>query len=133
MPKKKSANLQSRVTVAQAAEMFAVSPRSIHTAGKIRRNGSDELIAAVEAGKLTLNRAASVLSLPKHEQLAAAMNKAKRGTGDADANLQSRWNAVSAAINRAWKGAAEDDRRIIVMLLADKLAELRATLPQDSR
>jgi ParB-like chromosome segregation protein Spo0J len=51
------ANLQ-KVSVAEAAEKFNVSPRSVETAKVVLTSGDDELIEAVESGKMAVSAAA---------------------------------------------------------------------------
>ena len=60
-----SANLQNRgVSVEQAADHLSVSPRSVHTARDIQRNGSPELIEAVERGEIAVSTAAKIARSP---------------------------------------------------------------------
>lgn len=52
----------------QAAGMLNVSPRTVETARKVVNDGAPELIAAVEAGHVSVSAAAEVASLPSAEQ-----------------------------------------------------------------
>jgi hypothetical protein len=45
-----SANLPEATSAAEAADMLNVSERSVRTAKKVQRDGSDELIEAVQSG-----------------------------------------------------------------------------------
>jgi flagellar biosynthesis/type III secretory pathway protein FliH len=58
-----------------AAQTFDVSRRSIQHARKVLDEGSKALQRAVDAGEVAVSRAASVVDLPKSEQLAAATTK----------------------------------------------------------
>lgn len=73
-----SANLHSEdagdVTTV-AAEALNVSRRSVFSADKVREKGSKKLQTAVERGEIAVSKAASVVDLPKSEQLAAATKK----------------------------------------------------------
>jgi N6-adenosine-specific RNA methylase IME4 len=61
-----SANLH--LDRSSAAEMLNVSPRSIATAATVMEQGAPELIAAVDAGRVSVSAAADVATLPKEEQ-----------------------------------------------------------------
>lgn len=67
-----SANLHSgeaaQVSLGQAAEMLAVSRRSVATAKSVLDHGAPELIAAVERGEVAVSAAAAISELPKEEQ-----------------------------------------------------------------
>lgn len=56
------------VSQASAAEMLNVSERSVRTAKKVIDHGAPELVAAVDAGKVSVSAAAEVASLPAEEQ-----------------------------------------------------------------
>jgi hypothetical protein len=62
---KKDANLH--LTRAEAAETLTISPRSVATASKVL-DESPRLAAQVDAGKITLNAAAKVISESKKEE-----------------------------------------------------------------
>lgn len=62
-------------TQEEAAERFDVSPDSIQRAKKVVEQGSKALQDAVESGDIPLKKAASVVDLPKSEQLKAATAK----------------------------------------------------------
>lgn len=64
-----SANL--RTSAASAADLLNVSSRSVDSASKVLRDGEDELVAAVDAGKAKVSAAATVADLPPKEQRAA--------------------------------------------------------------
>ena len=65
-PTDNSANLQT--SRAQAAEMLNVSERTVNTAKKVEASGAEELVAAVESGRVSVSAAADVSTLPKNEQ-----------------------------------------------------------------
>jgi N6-adenosine-specific RNA methylase IME4 len=70
-PSFNSANLQNseaKVSVAEAAQMLNVSPRSIETAKTVHRDGAPELVQAMDAGRVSVSAAADVATLPKAEQ-----------------------------------------------------------------
>ncbi len=55
-----SANLQTDLTVSQAAELMTVSDRAVHHARTVRRQGIPELIEKVETGDVKVSVAADV-------------------------------------------------------------------------
>lgn len=60
-------------TQKQAAEMLQVSPRSVQHARTVLDHGSQELIEAVERGKVAVSKAAAVArEVPQEQQLQAA-------------------------------------------------------------
>lgn len=67
----------ARATISQteAAEKFDVSRDSVNRARKVLERGSEALVAAVEAGAVSITRAANVVDRPKRDQLAAATAK----------------------------------------------------------
>lgn len=52
----------------KAAAALNVSPRSVESAAAVLRDGADELVKAVEYGKVAVSTAAIVAQLPKEEQ-----------------------------------------------------------------
>lgn len=62
-----SANLP-KVSQAEAADLLNVSERSVRSAKSVVENGTPELVAAVDAGQISVNAAAEVAKLPKEEQ-----------------------------------------------------------------
>lgn len=63
-----SASLQTN-TAENAAKILKVSERSVNTAKKVERQGSPELIEAVEQGKVSVSAAADVAELSDPEQV----------------------------------------------------------------
>lgn len=53
---------------ARAAELLNVGKRTVERAGEVREHGTSELIAAVEAGDVSVSAAADVATLPEAEQ-----------------------------------------------------------------
>lgn len=60
------------VTQAEAAKALNVSERSVRSAKKVHEKGSKELNEALDSGTVSVSKAASVVELPKREQLKAA-------------------------------------------------------------
>jgi hypothetical protein len=89
-----TANLQTRFTVAQAATMMNVSVRSVYKAKALIKTGREDLIAAVEAGNLAIDRALK-LAMPERY-------KPRDGL---------------AALTRAWCAASEDERTTFLRLV----------------
>jgi hypothetical protein len=58
-----TANLQSLTSRADAAKLLNVSERSVNTAKKVSREGSPELIDAVQQGKVSVSAAADIAEL----------------------------------------------------------------------
>lgn len=67
---------------ADVASRLGVSPDSVQRARKVVEQGSRALQTAVESGEVPLKKAASVVDLPKSEQLAAATAKPKPAIDD---------------------------------------------------
>jgi len=72
-----TANLQTGLTVKQAARLMNVSERSVYNARKLRRSGRDDLVARVECGELSINAALKLAypqqAEPKPDALALLM------------------------------------------------------------
>lgn len=62
-----SANLQ-KVSQADAADMLNVSTRSVAAASKVKAEGTPELVAAVESGRVSVSAAATVAEAPIEQQ-----------------------------------------------------------------
>jgi hypothetical protein len=76
-----TADLQSRLTVEQAAQHMNVSERMVYLARKLLRSGRDDLVAAVERGDLSLNAAISKLAeRPKPDGYAALCRAWQKAT-----------------------------------------------------
>lgn len=75
---------EPRKAAADAAAVVNVSPRSVENAAKVVRDGTPELVRAVEAGEVPVTRAAEIAKLPQPEQPAAivAHNHRAQGTGE---------------------------------------------------
>ncbi len=69
-----SAKLQ-KVSQAQAAKMFNVSPRSVADATYVLDHGSPDLVAAVERGDMKVSAAKVIADLPPEEQQHIAQEK----------------------------------------------------------
>jgi hypothetical protein len=65
----------------QAGELLNVSARSVQSARKVRRHRAPELIAAVEAGDISVSTAAKLTELPKDQQADIA-EQSRRKAGD---------------------------------------------------
>ena len=70
-----SANLRfendtPQVSAAQAAKLLNVSERSVDSARRVRQHGHEALLAAVEAGQVSVSDAAKVADKPRHVQKA---------------------------------------------------------------
>lgn len=55
-----TANLQTGMTVKQAAETMNVSERNVYNARRLIRTNRTDLIAAVERGDMSINKALSI-------------------------------------------------------------------------
>lgn len=97
------------------AESMSVSPRSVASARKVIDAGSKALVHAVEAGEVSVSKAASVVDLPKSEQLKAAT--AKPAASDVDDEFTPDEIAKAEAIEREYEAAMAK-----VMDSDDKLA-----------
>lgn len=62
------ANVRLEVTHARAAEMLNVSERGVDSAKKVIKQGSPELVEAVETGRVSVSAAATISDEPKEQQ-----------------------------------------------------------------
>ena len=83
-----TANLQSRMTIKQAAKLMNVSERGVYMAIELLGTDRDDLITAVKRGEIKLH-AALVVAKPER------YGKAKNGL---------------SALTRAWRSATEGER-----------------------
>lgn len=65
----RSADLRNGPTTAQAAEIMSVPVRTVEAARALVRDGTPDLVAAVDAGEVTITAAAAVAKLPEAEQV----------------------------------------------------------------
>lgn len=79
------------VSQTQAATRMNVGRRTVQRAHEVLEKGSKPLQAAVDAGEISVSKAASVVDLPKSEQLAAAKAPAEKPEEDG-LNLDERWS-----------------------------------------
>ncbi len=72
------------ISIAKAAEMLNVSPRTVAHAKTVLDRGVPELVAMVEAGEMAVSAAAEIAKQPPEEQPAAivAHNHRAQGTGE---------------------------------------------------
>lgn len=75
VPSDRRLNLASRLTLAQAAEFMNVSRATVVMAGKILREGSPEMVKAVESGMLRVSAAVSQLKQTRMKALSDAKPK----------------------------------------------------------
>jgi hypothetical protein len=97
-----TANLQSPMTVRQAARLMNVSERSVYMAGRILREAPD-LEPEINAGRLSLHAATRLLD-----------------------ERQGRARSVEPALRKAWRLASPEERGDFVVWLADVLGAHRA-------
>lgn len=109
-------------TETQAAEKMAVSPRSVRRARKVIDQGSDALKQAVKRGEVAVSRAASVVNLPKSEQLAAATEEPEDGRNPDEDEV-----AKAEAMEREYTASIEK-----VMAADDKLAAAHAEIKRQA-
>lgn len=103
----------------EAAEDAGISRRTVQHARKVVEQGSKALVKAVEADEISVSRAASVVGLPKAEQLAAAKAKPELSSEwepDEEAALEQAEKELAASIDKVM---ASDDR------LAASYAEMK--------
>ncbi len=85
---KNTATVQSRMTVKKMAAMAGVSERLMYQSLKLKRYGTPELAATVQAGKLTVNAALRHLGLlGKPSRLAQAKTLWPKLSGDEQREL----------------------------------------------
>ena len=65
-PDNNSANLQT--SQSKAAELLNVSTRTVAAATKVKDEGAEELVAAVEQGRVSVSAAATIAEAPKDQQ-----------------------------------------------------------------
>ena len=66
--RKQGANVRLEVTHAKAAELLNVSERGVDSAKRVLREGADELVRAVESGKVSISAASTISEVPKEQQ-----------------------------------------------------------------
>lgn len=113
----KAANLPVIPTQAEAAALLNISERAVRSAKAVERTGTPELIAAVEADKVSVSAAADIASLPQPAQRLIDLND-KRAVLEAAKEIR----AERAEVKRAAR--------------TEKLVELsnrNAPLPRDRR
>jgi len=112
----------------EAAESFDVSVDSVQRARKVVDKGSKALQKAVDDGEVPLKKAASVVDLPKSEQLAAAKAKPAK---EPEQDIASAWEPdEEAALELAEKEyTASIDK---VMAADDKLAAAHAEIKRQA-
>jgi len=71
------------LTAAQSAAEVGINATLVHRAKRIHREAAPEVVAAVEAGKLTLHAAAQIAELPKQEQPSAVARVVDAANGKA--------------------------------------------------
>ena len=92
-----TANLQTGMTMKQAAEVMNVSERSVYSARRLLRSGRDDLRAAVERGDMSLNKA---LSIAYGKRRASRYERLMRAWNACDEAEQQRFLAARAAIDQ---------------------------------
>jgi chromosome segregation ATPase len=109
-----SLNLDSGDVTAIAAEKHKVSRALVFQADKVREAGSKSLQQAVDSGEVSVSKAASVVDLPKAEQLKAATAKHapeperwEPEAVDEDAALEKAEKELAASVDKVM---ASDDR-----------------------
>lgn len=60
--------MRLEVTHAKAAELLNVSERGVDSAKRVLREGADELVRAVESGKVSISAASTISEVPKEQQ-----------------------------------------------------------------
>lgn len=117
------------VSLGQAAEMLAVSRRSVATAKTVLDHGAPELMAAVDRGEIAVSAAAAVSELPMEEQVsvvaegpkaikakAKQIREAKQSTPDEAPDESPEATKLRRGLNGLTRDALLDD------LIAEKLA-----------
>lgn len=123
---RKSDQAANLPTQAQAAEALNVSERSVRTARKVEEKGSAALQKAVASGDISISKAASVVGLPKSEQLPAAIlpkarepepfdNGMPAYTPD-DAEEEAALERATAEIDKSMAAVMESDDRFPALM-----------------
>lgn len=110
------------ISQTDAAELMNVSRESVKRAKKVLDGGSKELKQAVKKGEVAVSKAASVVDLPKSEQLAAA-------TAESFENWQPE-DDEAANLEQAEKDYAESIDK--VMASDDRLAEAQKEIKRQA-
>lgn len=102
------------LTQDEAAEKLDVSRSTVQRARKVIEKGSKALQSAAESGEIPLKKAASVVNLPKSEQLAAATAKPEPDDDDAeaDANELQKIEAMERELNASVDKIMKSDDRL---------------------
>lgn len=112
-------------TQTEAAEQAGISRSSVQRAKKVVDKGSHALRKAVKSGEIPVKKAASVVDLPKSEQLMAAKAKPQKAPEPEAPDPEEEAESIAEA------AGAEFDARIARVLDADdKLKQMAAELKQ---
>lgn len=114
---------------AQAADSLNVGRRTVQRARAVLEKGSKSLQAAVDAGEVTVSKAASVVDLPKSEQLAAATRPkpASKDEPERDDSADDNEAAHLEAVEREYSTSIEK-----VMGADDKLVAAHAEIKRQA-
>lgn len=114
------------ISIENASKMVGAKPRSTERARKVIERGSKPLQDAVDSGEVPVTRAASVVDLPRSEQLAAATAKTAPASNDEPERPDDGEDAG------ALEAAEQDWRARMDKILGadDRLAEMAKQLKQ---
>jgi hypothetical protein len=109
-----------RLSIARAAGLLSVSPRTVAHARVVQEHGSPELIAAVEQGEIRVSRAATIAkTVPKERQLDEARKPRKKAAATTTPGHTDRIKALQQIIDEL---DADEIEAVDQMLQAKKLA-----------
>jgi hypothetical protein len=109
-----------RLSIASAALLFNVSPRSVAYAAVVYEHGSPELIAAVEQGEIAVSRAATIAkTVPKERQLDEARKPRKKAAATTTPGHTDRIKALQRIVDELEQHEVD---AVAKMLQAKKLA-----------
>jgi ParB-like chromosome segregation protein Spo0J len=102
------------LTHKQTGRLLKTSDRSIKRAKTVQKQGTPELIAAVEADEISVRPAAEIAKLPKDEQIKALATKRKSVPRQKTIGAKSRSVVVTKLNSLAWSDAAAAERQKFV-------------------
>lgn len=126
-----TADLRTSMSAAEAARELSVSPRTVEAAKAVVRDGSPELVAAVDAGAVSVTAAAEVAKLPEERQAEivaegpkAVQAAAKASRAKPDARIEPTEKRPPNGLSGLSRDGLEDE----VIGLREENADLRTKL-----
>lgn len=110
----------------KAGEKFGISGKTVDMAEKVKKKGAAEVVAAVDAGKVSVSAAAKIVELPKEEQAEAVKKAVSRKKPAKKAGgvkyIESHWEKAFRFIDRV---ESVFSRASVLLVKTDEYRETR--------